>query len=251
MDPQSEPPILVEGLRKRIAGREILKGVSFRVERGEILALVGPNGAGKTTTLRVLAGIYRYDSGTVRVLGWEPRSMPREARRRLAYLPEDAQPYRYLTGREFAALIAEVYGVEDVESYVGRVAEISGLGEKLEEQTGGYSKGMKRRLLLAVLLALEPAVAILDEPTSGLDVEQSVRVRRMIKEYVAESGSTVVLSSHNMLEVEYLSDRVALIHDGRIVYEGGVREVVEAVGAENLEEAYLKIVEAVVGGAGP
>ena len=106
-----------------------------------------------------------------------------------------------------------------------------------------YSKGMKRRLLLAIALMRKPRLAILDEPTSGLDVYASVKVRKLIKEYVKETGSAVILSSHNMLEVEYLCNRVAFIYNGRIITTGSPRELVKKYGVENLEEAFVKALE--------
>ena len=241
--------IIVEarGLVKRFGGFEALRGVSFRVFEGEVFGLVGPNGAGKTTTLRIVAGIYEPDGGDALVLGRRPWEMDAGERKALAYLPEEAQPYRNLTGEEFLRLYATIYGVSDVDAYVREAGEISGLGGKLREKTGGYSKGMKRRLLVAAVLAVKPRLAILDEPTSGLDPLYSVGLRELILEYNRRYGVTVLLSSHNMLEVEYLSDRIALISDGVTVFEGKSDDALKAAKASNLEEAFIKLVR---GGGG-
>lgn len=126
---------------------------------------------------------------------------------------------------------------------VREAAEISGLGERLRDKTKAYSKGMKRRLLVARALMFKPKLAILDEPTSGLDVIHSYHVREVIKRYVKEHGVTVLLSSHNMLEVEYLCGWVALINRGRIVAEGKPQELKEKFESENLEEIFAKVVK--------
>ncbi len=125
---------------------------------------------------------------------------------------------------------------------VERGAELSGLGDRLRSPMKTYSKGMKRRLLLAATLMTNPRVAILDEPTSGLDVYNSVMMRNAIREYARSSNATILLSSHNMLEVEYLCDRVAFIDHGVIIAEGTPKELLERYGAVNLEEAFVKAV---------
>jgi len=233
-------PIVAESLVKRFGRREVLRGVSFEVGESEIFGLIGPNGAGKTTTLRILATILSPDSGDAWIMGFSVRDEPGKVRERIAYLPEDAGVYRHLTGYEFLRIVAEIYGRD--ESSVRRGVEISGLGDAICRAMGTYSRGMRRRLLLAAVLMVEPRVAILDEPTSGLDVNHAVHVRRMIRDYVRESGASAIISSHNMLEVEYLCDRVAFISGGRIVAEGRPSDLKEEYGAENLEEVFARLV---------
>mgnify|MGYP001243206636 CR=1 FL=1 len=129
----------------------------------------------------------------------------------------------------------------DALSIVEEGKRISGLGERLQERVNGYSKGMKRRLLIARALMMKPRLAILDEPTSGLDVTQSIHVRNMIKEYADKQGVTVLLSSHNMLEVEYLCSMVALINNGVVMAEGSPDELRDRYGAKNLEEVFMEV----------
>jgi ABC-2 type transport system ATP-binding protein len=129
-----------------------------------------------------------------------------------------------------------------VREMVNEAAEITGLGERLKDKTKTYSKGMKRRLLVARALMTRPKLAILDEPTSGLDVLHAYHVREIVKRYVKEHGVTVLLSSHNMLEVEHLCDRVALLNKGKIVAEGKPQELKEKYGSTNLEEVFAKVV---------
>ncbi|ADV65057.1 ABC transporter ATP-binding protein [Desulfurococcus mucosus] len=218
-----------------------VRGVSFTVRPGEIYGLIGPNGAGKTTLLRIIAGIVKPTRGTVKVYGRDPYREFEETRRLIGYLPEEANTYQRLTGLEHLLFYARLYG-GDVESMVEYGARITGLGDRLHDEAGTYSHGMKRRLLLGAVLMRKPMLAILDEPTSGLDVHASVSVRRTIRQYVAETGSTVILSSHNMLEIEYLCDRVGLISKGRIVAEGEPRRLVEEFNASNLEEVFTMLV---------
>ncbi len=220
-----------------------VKGISFSIFEGEIFGLIGPNGAGKTTTLRMIAGLLKPTKGAILLEGVNALSNPEKVKSLIGYLPEEAEVYPRLTGMEHIRFYAKLYGRDSVEDMVEYAVKISGLGDKLREKAGAYSKGMKRRLLLAIALMRKPRLAILDEPTSGLDVYASVKVRKLIKEYVKETGSAVILSSHNMLEVEYLCNRVVFIYNGRIITTGSPGELVEKYGVENLEEAFVKALE--------
>ena len=166
-----------------------------------------------------------------------------EVRKIISYLPEEAGVYPRLTGLEYLEFMASLYAKDykELREMVDEGLRIAGLGDRIRDRTATYSKGMKRRLLLARTLMVKPKLATLDEPTSGLDVIHAYHVRRIIREYAKQRSLTVVLSSHNMLEVEFLCDRVALIHDGRIVVEGSPRELKEAYGAANLEEVFTKV----------
>lgn len=233
-------PVVVKDLHKSFGDEEVLRGVGFEVEEGEIFGLVGPNGAGKTTTLRILATILKPDRGDAWIMGHSVKDDPEKVRENIAYLPEDAGVYKHLTGFEFLRIISEIYRVG--KEGFDRGVELCGLGEALSDPLSSYSKGMKRRILLASALMVQPRVAILDEPTSGLDVRHAVYVRRIIKRYVGESGSSAIISSHNMLEVEYLCDRIAFIDGGRIIAVGRPDELKQVYEAENLEEVFTKIV---------
>ena len=219
-------------------------GVSFCVRKGDIFGLIGPNGAGKTTTLRILATILQPTSGQAYVAGYDVVKQASMVRKVISYLPEDAGAYKYLTGLEFLEFIANFYaGNEDEKIRIIREGvTLSGLGDRLKDKIKTYSKGMLRRLLVAKTLMIRPTLAILDEPTSGLDVVNAVMVRDAIRKYAHEKGVTVLLSSHNMLEVEYLCDRVAIIHKGRIIAEGSPRQLIEEHNVENLEEVFVKLV---------
>ena len=237
--------VIVDNLRKVYPGGiEALKGISLAIKQGEIYGLIGPNGAGKTTTLRILATILVPTSGDAVVFGHSVTREPDEVRRTISYLPEDAGAYKYLTGLEFLEFIANFYTSNEDEKHrmIREAVEISGLGSRIFDKIKSYSKGMLRRLLLAKTLMIRPKLAILDEPTSGLDVINSTRVRKIIKTYAKKYGTTVLISSHNMLEVEYLCDRVGIIHKGRLIAEGEPKKLIEEHGVENLEEVFTKIV---------
>jgi ABC-2 type transport system ATP-binding protein len=229
---------------KLFGGIHALDGLSFAVEPGEIFGLIGPNGAGKTTALRIVSTLLLPTSGVVKVLGLDVVHEAAEIRKAITYLPEEAGAYRNLSGWEYLEFMARFNTGErgEVRKIVEEAAGISGLGERLKDRAKTYSKGMKRRLLVARALMLKPKLAILDEPTSGLDVLHSYHVRDIIKRYVKEHGVTVLLSSHNMLEVEHLCDRVALINKGKIVAEGKPQELKEKYQTTNLEEVFAKVV---------
>jgi len=233
----------VNNLVKVFGNVRALDGLTFNVEKGEIYGLIGPNGAGKTTSLRIIATLLLPTSGSVKVFGLDVVSKAEEVRRLISYLPEEAGAYKNLSGMEYLEFMASFSAGnrDEIRSMVEQAAEISGLGERLYDRIKTYSKGMKRRLLVARALMIKPKLAVLDEPTSGLDVVHSFHVRNIIKRYVEEFGVTVLLSSHNMLEVEYLCNRVALINKGKIVAEGSPEGLKSEYNAENLEEVFVKV----------
>lgn len=233
----------VAGLVKRYREVEAVKGVSFQVSQGEIFALVGPNGAGKSTTLKMVASILMPTSGSIDLFGVDVLRQSHLAREILSYLPEEAGAYKNLTGHEYLRFMAEVFFENPAAQREAAVyaAELTGLKDRLGDKAKTYSKGMTRKLLLARVLMTRPKLAILDEPTSGLDILNAFEIRRMLKGLAAE-GMAVLLSSHNMLEIEFLADRVAIIDKGVILDSGAVSEIKERHGAGNLEEAFAKIV---------
>ena len=245
------PAVVVKDLWRSFGKKVVLKGVSFEVEEGEIFGLLGPNGAGKTTTLRIITGILKPHKGDVIVYGKSVRENPEEVRSLTSYLPEESDVYLRLTGYENLKFFAMIYSNDpnEIEEMIKMGIQIADLGEAIYKQTKTYSKGMRRRLALARTLMVRPKLAILDEPTSGLDVYSSIKVRNSIKKFVEETGSSVILSSHNMLEVEYLCHRVAFIADGRIIKIGTPEELKETFGAKNLEEAFVRAVEVARGAA--
>ena len=229
----------VDNLRKTYGSFQAVKGVSFQVAEGEVFALIGPNGAGKTTTLRVIATLLTLSGGDVTMDGFDLKKHPDKFRERISYLPEEAGAYKNLKGIDYLKFMARFYASTDAQydEIVERAEGIADLGNRLNVKVGTYSKGMVRKLLLARALMTKPRLAILDEPTSGLDVINSLEVREIIKRYARE-GISVLLSSHNMLEIEYLSDRVALIDKGVILDSGTSASLKEKYQAGNLEVVF-------------
>jgi len=233
------PAIEAEHLVKRFGDILALNNLSFTVGEGEIYGLIGPNGAGKTTALRIVGTILKPTSGTVRAFDIDVVKEPSKVREMISYLPEEAGAYRNLSGFEYLRFMANFYGGRMTEA-VEEGARISGLGDRLRDRVKTYSKGMNRRLLLARALMVKPKLAILDEPTGGLDVVHALHIRQTIREYAEKQGTTVLLSSHNMLEVEYLCNRIALIDNGRIIEEGTPQELKTKYGVKNLEEVFVE-----------
>jgi len=233
--------IEVNNLVKKYGSVEAVKGISFSISEGEIFGLIGPNGAGKTTTLRVLSTLLSINGGTVTILGYDLSKHAAEIRKLISYLPEDAGAYKNLTGKAYLHFIANFFGQKDAHQMVQKGMDIADLGDRIDDRVDTYSKGMMRKLLVGRALMTEPKVAILDEPTSGLDVINAQEIRKLIKS-TATHGTTVLLSSHNMLEVEYLCDRIALISEGKIVQEGKPKTLMEKFKARNIEEVFVQVV---------
>jgi ABC-2 type transport system ATP-binding protein len=229
----------VDHLKKRYGQLTAVQDISFEVEKGEVFALIGPNGAGKTTTLRIVATLLTPTEGSIKLLDHDIKTHPEKFRENISYLPEEAGAYRNLKARRYLEFMARFYAdtPEKEREILDRAEAICGLGKRLDDKVGTYSKGMTRKLLLGRALMTRPALTILDEPTSGLDVINSLEVREIIKRYARE-GISVLLSSHNMLEIEFLSDRVALIDKGRILDSGTPKELKEKYQAENLEVVF-------------
>jgi len=233
----------VKDLRKSYGSFQALKQIDLEIEQGEIYGLIGPNGAGKTTTLRILCTLLKPDSGSVKIFGYDLTSQADEIRKLISYLPEDAGAYKELTGIDYLKFIARFFAKDEKHFHqiVEKGIQISGLSDRLKTKVSTYSKGMTRRLLIARALMIDPKLAVLDEPTSGLDVLNAREVRSTIKEFI-KNGGTVLLSSHNMLEVEFLCDRISLINSGRIVKTGTPQDLKKEFNASNIEEVFTEVI---------
>ena len=231
-------------LTKQFGQVRALDGVSFNIKPGEIYGLIGPNGAGKTTTLRIICTLIKPTTGTITIFDQDVTKQPEKTRQIISYLPEESGAYPNLSGLEYLKFMAKLQSTPEtnLKDTISEAVEICGLGDRLKDKAKTYSKGMKRRLLVARTLMTHPKLAVLDEPASGLDVLYAYHIREIIKRYVKEHGVTVLLSSHNMLEVEYLCNRVALVNKGKLVVEGEPKALITKYNSENLEEVFAKVV---------
>lgn len=219
--------------------------VSFSVNEGEIFALIGPNGAGKTSTIRMIATLISPTGGDAFVDGHSVTKEPDKVRECITYLPDEAGAYKSMKGIDYLYFMAGLFSSDSevIEGYVRRGVEMCGLGDRLEEKIGGYSRGMIRKLLLSRAVMTHPKLAIMDEATSGLDVINALDIRKTIRRLAREEGMSFLLSSHNMLEIEYVSDRVGIMAGGRLMAVGTIDQLKEQFGADNLEEVFERTVQ--------
>jgi ABC-2 type transport system ATP-binding protein len=224
--------IEVSGLKKSYGAREVLHGVGFRVEAGEVFALLGPNGAGKTTTVEILEGYRDRDEGSVQVLGTDPARAGSDFRARIGIVLQSSAVYPLLSVREILELFAGYY---ERARDVGEVIELVGLGEKREARVRTLSGGQLRRLDLALALVGDPELIFLDEPTTGFDPAARRQAWETIRDLRA-LGKSILLTTHYMEEAQTLADRLAILRDGRIVATGSPRELLS--GATGVEIRY-------------
>ncbi|HKR64033.1 MAG TPA: ABC transporter ATP-binding protein [Thermoanaerobaculia bacterium] len=211
-------------LTKIIGDRTIVDDVSFDLRPGEVFGFLGPNGAGKTTTIRMLVGLIRPTQGTVTVCGYDVRRQFEDAMRCIGCIVENPDLYRFMTGRENLEHFARMLRVAPSE--IERVAELVNLAHRLDQRVGTYSLGMRQRLGIAQAMLGDPRVLILDEPANGLDPAGIREIRELLRGLAAERAMSVFVSSHLLAEVELIADRVAIIHKGRILRTGPVRELI-------------------------
>ncbi len=220
--------IELENVKKRFGAVEALNGVTFTVERGDIFGYLGANGAGKTTTIRILLDLLRADSGSVSVLG-EPTDRV-ETRRKIGFMLDADGLYDQLTAAENLEFYAKLYGCFPCAERIAGLLESVRLSDRANDRAGTYSKGMRRRLALARALVHDPEVLILDEPMSGIDPTGQMELRAIIQDLVRERGKTILLSSHDLDEIERLCNRIALIDQGEIRVTGDLKQLLGAGG---------------------
>ena len=236
--------IEVINLTKNYGSVVAVKDISFAVKRGEVLGLVGPNGAGKTTTLRAIAGIHPPTEGQIRICGADLRNEPIQAKRHIAFMPDEPRLFDYLTVEEHLQFVARIYQVTDFRSRVEPLLQEFELADKRKALPLELSRGMKQKLMIACGFIHAPDVLIFDEPLTGLD---PLGIRRMKESIVQRSkdGASVILSSHLLHLVEELCDTVAIIQHGMRLAYGTIDElkwkIAHGRGDVSLEEAFLRI----------
>ena len=214
-----------EQLSKRYRRRTVVDGLSLKVERGDIFGFLGQNGAGKSTTIRMALGLVRPTSGRATILGCDMSRQPLRALRRVGAIIEAPAFYENFSGRQNLRMFAAMSGGAERQR-IERVLEIVGLGERAHDPVRVYSHGMRQRLGIAQALVPNPEFVILDEPTDGLDPQGLSEMRGLIQRLRAELGLTVMLSSHLLFEVGQICNRVAIIEEGRLIYQGPVEDLI-------------------------
>lgn len=245
-----ETAINVQGLRKAFKNTEVLKGVDFEVKRGEIFALLGSNGAGKTTTVRILATLLKQDGGAATVNGFDVATQSDHVRQAISLTGQFAAVDEMLTGRENLIMLAKLRHLKNPRQVADDMLKRFGLTEAADRRASTYSGGMRRRLDIALSLVGNPKIIFLDEPTTGLDPEARIEVWKIVKE-LAEGGTTILLTTQYLEEAEQLADRIAILHEGKIIACGTLAELkklfpsakVEYVEKQpSLEEIFLAII---------
>jgi ABC-2 type transport system ATP-binding protein len=242
--------IQVQGLQKSYGKLQVLKGVDFEVDKGWIFALLGSNGAGKTTIVKILTTLLKKDSGAASVNGFDVAAKPDNVRRSISLTGQFAAVDEVLTGRENLIMIARLRHLDNPRQIADELLNRFGLTDAADRRVSTYSGGMRRRLDIAMSLVGSPQIIFLDEPTTGLDPEGRLEVWRNVKE-LANNGTTVFLTTQHLEEAEQLADRIAILHEGRIIANGTLEELknlfpparVEYVEKQpSLEDIFLAII---------
>jgi len=219
--------------------------ISFEVKAGEIFGFLGPNGAGKTTTIKMLTGVITPDSGEVLIDGIDMRTCPLEAKRKIGYVTDNPEVFVQFKALEYLNFVADVYGVstEERRTKIKKYTALFEIDTVLDARIGGFSHGMKQKLLIAASLLHEPALWVLDEPIVGLDPQSAFRLKTLMREY-ANSGKTVFFSTHIMEIAEKVCDRLAIINKGKMRFCGSLAELQAQRGAnDSLERLFLTMTE--------
>jgi ABC-2 type transport system ATP-binding protein len=244
------PAIHVQGLEKSYKKLEVLRGVDFDVERGNIFALLGSNGAGKTTVVKILSTLLKADAGTAGVNGFDVATQAADVRESISLTGQFAAVDEILSGRENLVLVARLRHLKDPGTIADDLLDRFSLTDAATRKVSTYSGGMRRRLDIAMSLIGNPQVIFLDEPTAGLDPQARIEVWQAIRE-LTEHGTTVLLTTQYLDEAEQLADRIAILHEGRIIVNGTLAELkrhLPAVKVEyvekqpTLEDVFLAIV---------
>jgi ABC-2 type transport system ATP-binding protein len=239
------PVIRVEGLEKRYGKFQALHPLDLEVRPGEVFGFLGPNGAGKTTTIRLLSGVLPPTAGRIWIDGVDLAQEPEKARSRIGFIPDRPYLYEKLTAFEFLEFIAGAFGVHDdvLHGEGTALLESHGLLPFADQLIEGYSHGMKQRLVLCATLLHHPRVFIVDEPMVGLDPMGSRQIKKVFRDVAAE-GRTVFLSTHSLDVAQEVSDRIGIIHKGRLVALGTLTELRSSLApGGDLEEVFLRVVE--------
>jgi ABC-2 type transport system ATP-binding protein len=233
--PNPPPMVDIRNLWVKYGNFVAVRGISFKIPRGEVFGFIGPNGAGKSSTIRILATLQHPSAGYVRVDGVEVRQDPMKIRRKIGYMPDSFGLYEGLTVREYLHFFAAAYDTPEDrrDRLVDDVLALTDLRQKIDAEVDSLSRGMKQRLGLARVLLHDPELLLLDEPASGLDPRARIEVREILKE-LSRMGKTILISSHILHELSQFCTRIGILEAGRLVTEGSLEEIYQRLGLMQL-----------------
>ncbi|MCL4854831.1 MAG: ABC transporter ATP-binding protein [Bryobacteraceae bacterium] len=231
----------IRDLRKTYGGQTAVDGLTLTVPRGSFFGFLGPNGAGKTTTIRMLTGLAQPDAGSVELLGMSMPAQEMEIKRKMGLVPDESLLFDHLTGGEFLELVGRLYGLDRkiARERALELMEMFDLGESQRKLIAEYSKGMRKRVAMAGALIHKPELLLLDEPFEGVDAVGARFMKELLIEQVRR-GTTIFLTSHVLEVVERLCDRIGIIHRGRLLTQGAMRDL--RTGSETLEDLFVRLV---------
>lgn len=234
--------IEVEGLGKSFDGKAVLAGVDFAVARGSVFGYIGPNGAGKSTTVKILVGMLQSFQGTARVAGVDVRADPLGVKRRIGYVPENANLYEVLTPFEYLTFAGRLHGLAEqlIQRRALGLLEGFELAGRAHSRIGSLSKGMRQKVLLSAALLHDPDILFLDEPLAGLDVRSVIVIKELIRGFAA-AGRTIFYCSHVMDVVERVCDRIAILANGSIAAIGSFEELAARAAETSLEQVFRRL----------
>lgn len=237
-----KPIITIRNLEKSYGTKKVLKGINLDIYPGQIIGYIGPNGAGKSTTVKIMLGLVGGYTGEVEILGENIAHGNAEYKRKIGYVPETAEVYDNLTGREYLTFIGELYGMDydEADEKAIKLMELFGLKQVYDSRISSYSKGMRQKMLIISSLLNNPDILFLDEPLSGIDAN-SVLVFKEILAELKSQGKTIFYSSHIMEVVEKISSRIVLLNNGQIVADGSFEELKEKSTEDSLEDIFNQL----------
>ena len=234
-------PLEVINLSKSYNAKEAVKGISFRINRNEIIGILGPNGCGKTTTIGMILGLLKPSQGKVLINGIEIENNRVDLLNKLNFISPYIELPKKLTVRQNLEVYGRLYDIKNLKGKIDYLCEKLRLNELINKITGELSSGQKNRVSLAKSIINDPTVLLLDEPTASLDPETGDFVRNFLEEYQKENQTSILLASHNMIEVERLCSSVLMMNNGSIIDKGSPEELIEKHGRKNMEEVFLKL----------